>query len=359
MKYLEKNYILFCCICLLITCKNNQQDGKNPDAIETYTVTPDHAELLSSDLEPLETPESSVRKSVNIAIGYGGIVVSWENPTKAEIGVRLMVKDDGRMIEKEMYFSSKALEKRAFRGFESVETSFALTFEDKWGNISDTVYFTGTPILEVEVPKPWSDLRAMIPYDNTSELSGYQFYKTWDNVVAMNNRYLSDNGSMGSSVTFDLRQVVKLSRMILWPRILGQFDAIEEIYGQVQMLEFEMWGIKKLDPSRLPPTGNKSYWLHPFSVAQTGQTLPAHTFMNDWVYLGRHQVERLDLMGASLEDIAVQGRAGFHFEISNACGPVRIIRLFPIATMDGTPPPMNYWQIAELSFFGDNTVPQD
>jgi hypothetical protein len=136
-----------------------------------------------------------------------------------------------------------------------------------------------------------------------------------------------------------------------------------------------MWGTKEV-PSNLPLT-NRPYWLHPFSAAQTGQASPwrhpfsaltpeevqalPDCFAKDWVYLGHHKVERLDLASppASLDDISAQGKAGFQFEIPIEAGPVRMIRLFPIAIMDGSPPPMNYWQVAEITLFGDNTIPQE
>jgi hypothetical protein len=134
-----------------------------------------------------------------------------------------------------------------------------------------------------------------------------------------------------------------------------------------------MWGTKTLDMSLL--TGHDDYWLHPFSAEQNFKPSPwtgnfsdltpeqiqaiTNNFAKDWVYLGRYSVERLDLKGESGENILAQGLAGHQFEISVDWEPVRYIRFFPLATLGGSPPPWNYWHIGELSFFGDNTVPQE
>ena len=419
MKSLVKFFILIGCICWLDACKDDKQDGKKPAPIVEYEVTPIHggatisytipsdpeilyvmaeyvrngerftelssvnknrvtiegfdttdpvsatlytvsrngeikSDPLSVSFEPLESLVRLIYKSTDVIATFGGIRVSWENINKTELTVRLMTIEDEEIVDKEVYFSSLASEKHAFRGFEDVETTFILTYEDKWGNISDPVLFIGTPLFETEIPKPWSDIRALIPYDNVTDYgANYAFDRIWDGSPSISNRYLSGYGSKGSSLTFDLRQVVKLSLMIMWPVDLPGYPAADAVYGQVHILDFEMWGAKSIDQSKL---SDRSYWLHPFSAAQEGLILPEHTFMDDWVYLGRHKVERLDLQGASAEDIRAQGAAGHSFDIPLECEPVRYIRLFPIATIDGSPPPNNYWQIGEISFFGDNTV---
>jgi hypothetical protein len=290
-------------------------------------------------------------KSTEIIPTFGGVVVVWKNTTRTDLSVFLMVDSLGTLVEKGMVFSSLASVRRTFRGFDNVETTFAVRYEDKWGNVSDTFYFTGTPLFEIEIPKPWIDIRALIPYDNTSVNSAtYAFEKIWSGIIG-NNRYLSAMGSAGSSVTFDFGQLAKLSRMAIWPYPDRNRPAADAIYQQVNVLEFEMWGTA-LSPSELP-VADRPYWLHPFSSAQQGQKLPDHTFMDDWEYLGRHAVTRLDLLGATDDEIFAQGEAGHQFDISDLCGPVRIIRFFPIATFGGSPPPNNYWQICELGFWGE------
>jgi len=416
--------LICCNICFLGACKENQQDGKKPEPIEKYSVTLTHGgaiityiipkdpdilyvlaeyerngkpfterssafinslsiegfdtkesvnanlftvnrnEIKSDPLKivftPLESPVSLAGKSAEVVPAFGGIMVSWENNGKSVLALRVMVDEDGKKVEKAIHFSEMASAKYTFRGFESVETSFALTFEDRWGNISDTVFYIGVPLPEVLIPKPYEDLRRLIPYDNITDLSAtYAFSKLFDNIIGVSSRYLSVSGSTGSSMTFDFGQVVKLSRWAMWPGAGGQGTRPggEDVYGEVNVHEVEMWGTA-LAPIQLP-VSNTSYWLHPYSANQNSLELPERTFMDDWVYLGRYAIERLDLMGASEAEIAQKGGEGHHFDIPFECGPVRIIRFFPLCTREGCPPPNNYWQMGELSFWGDTTISQD
>lgn len=332
----------------------------NPVNATLYTVSRDHeikSDPVTIQFTPLESPLVVTVNSIEIVPGFGGIVATWENVTQTELGVRLMVDSMGTMIEKELYFTSLASEKHSFRGFENVETSFVLSFEDKWGNISEPVRFKGTPLFETEVDKPWVDLRRMIPYDNiTEEGAAYAFSKVWDKALTNSNSYLNVSGSSGNSMTFDLGVKTKLSRMIFWMTQYNGYTA-DVVWGTCNITEFEMWGTTELDYDKL---SDLPYWLHPFSAAETSQPLPDHTFMDDWVYLGRYSIPRLDFLGVSIADQQQAVSAGFEFEIPLECAPVRIIRFYPLTTANGgSPPARNNWWIAEMSFFGDTTIPQD
>lgn len=352
------------------------------ESVSTKLYTVNYHETKSDpktvQFEPLESPVNLVRQSTEIIESFGGVRVKFNNPSKTQLGVRLMVDSLGKRLEKGLFYSSMASVMHFFRGFKSVETKFLLTYEDRWGNISDTIRFTGTPIFETDVPKPWDDLRSLIPYDNTTSVNWGPFSGLCDGIIPEGNRdgkvYLSLGGSQGSSFTVDLKKVTKLSRMAMWPYIFLEESPAYVIYHEVHIMEFEMWGIKDLDRSKLPPA-DKSYWLHPYSAEQNNLTPPwegsfadltpaeiqalPDCFAKDWVYLGRYSVERLDLMGASDEDILARGRYGHHFDIPMECDAVRYIRFYPLCTADACPPLTNYWQIAELSFWGDTTVPQD
>ena len=96
---------------------------------------------LIVEFEPLESPIDIAASSLEMQPMFGGIMATWENPLMTEFGVRLLVPDSlntDELVTREIYFSTLENEKRAFRGFASEETTFGISFEDKWGNISDT-----------------------------------------------------------------------------------------------------------------------------------------------------------------------------------------------------------------------------
>ena len=329
----------------------------NPVSAILYTVSRDSetkSDPTTVSFVPLESLISLASKSFSYMPDFGGVRVSWENIARTELSVHLMIDSLGEWIEKDVYYSSRASDNHPFRGFEAIETSFALTFGDKWGNISEPIYFTETPLVEIEIPKPWTDMREWMPYDNQTNLNDNLIMaKIWDGgpIDDLNCRWLTVNGSQGSSFTFDLGVTAKLSRVMMWPSMAPQYVNSVNVYGQVHIFEFEMWGTTEFPSTS--QLADLSYWLHPFSALANNLTLPAHTFMDDWTYLGLHAIERIDQQGASEDDIGRLGRAGHSFEIAGECGPVRYIRFFPRTTASGgPPPPNNYWQISELSFFG-------
>lgn len=311
------------------------------------------SEPLHIEFTPLESPISLAYKSIDFATAFGGINVLWKNITQTTLGLRLMVKKEGKLETEEMYYSQLPTELRAFRGYKDTLTLFAISLEDKWGNVSDTIYYETTPFYETEIAKPFVDMRAVIPYDNKTSLYGetYNLDKMWNGIIGpSNDGFITEAGDYGTSFTFDLKKVVKLSRMIMWPRMVP--DKVHT-FASHNPLEFEMWGTTKLDPQKL---AIPDYWLDDFSAPE-GTVIPEHTFKDDWTYIGWFEPERIDLQGASRSEILQRGYDGHHFDISIDVAPVRYIRVFIRRTAFGSPPYQLI--VGEWSFFGDDTVPQE
>jgi hypothetical protein len=310
------------------------------------------SEPLKINFNPLTPPIQVAYESLDIMTAFGGILATWINISQTEFGVRLMTEVDGELETSEVYFTTIPEERHYFRGFPDVLTTFAISFEDKWGNISDTVRYTTTPYFEKEIEKPFLDYRLHIPYDNISLYSTrFPIENMWDGIVGfVNNGYMVQSGEPGLSFTFDLRKVAKLSRMIVWPRL--QIDQWWTVYRNANIMSFEMWGIDKIDPATL---ANRDYWLDDVS-APPGKVVPEYTFKDDWTYLGLHNIERLDKLGASSSDIRQRGIDGHMLDIPIEADPVRYIRIFVRENTDGSPPPNNFYSIGEISFFGDDRI---
>jgi hypothetical protein len=259
-----------------------------------------------------------------------------------------------------MNFSTQEKARMPFRGqggYPSVETTFALSFEDKWGNVSDTIPYTTVPFFEIAIPKPYVDYRTNIPFDNISNYStsAYPFSAIYNGVVNTNNGgWLTSPGNSGLSITIDMKQVVKLSR------ILHHAYHRNTPYAQVNVVEWEIWGTDKIDFSKI---ADRKYWLDSLSLV-TGhilnedptQILPDRTFKDDWQYFGIHTVPRYTDVNAQAE----LSTNGAEFEMPIEAVPVRYIRFFVRKQTSFVPPPANnYFSIGELTFFGDNTVPQE
>lgn len=320
---------------------------------------------LQIEFTPLESVISIAMRTMNIETTFGGIIVSWENPLSTELGIRLMVKDSLEKMEtSEMYYSEMTKEKHSFRGFENKEITFGISVEDKWGNISDTLTYSTTPFIEVLIPKPYSDARRFIPYDNTTNLPpnppySYYFSSLWDNITnTFQNGFLTNPGGSGRSFTIDLQCVAKLSRLHVW----GYSDYI---YGQVGITGFDLYGTDRLDEEKLQ---DKSYWLDETIVRDGGisgvsrdTAIPKPSFEDDWEFLGSFYFpDELQNVSYGSPEFTAYTVAGLEFDIDQKAKPVRYVR-FMVRRIDfhDNIPSNNYFSLGEVSFYGDNTVSQD
>jgi len=332
-------------------------DTQNPVKVTLYKVNQDEqrSEPVKIEFQPLESLVSIAKNSLKFVTGFGGIIASWDNPNETELGVHLMVKDStNQLVSTERYYSALKNDAHAFRGFEAKETTFAIAFEDKWGNISDTVRFTTLPFFERMIPKPYADYRTSIPYDNISNLSNRNTSTLWDNIVnTASHGWLTAPGNSGLSMTIDMKRVTKLSRIV----IHGYHK--DSPYGQANITSFEAWGINKIDMSKLP---DKPYWLDEPSVRNGAiltvpptTQLPARTFKDDWQYLGFNSIP----VYTAPEAIKAQSANGTEYTMPIDALPVRYIRIFVRGiTLISPPPANNYWSMGEITFYGDDTVPQ-
>lgn len=310
------------------------------------------SEPLEVEFEPLESLIDIAYNSWSMEPTFGGIIGMWQNPEETELGVRLMVDSLGILETKDMYYTSVKNERHAFRPYESVETNFGISFEDKWGNVSDTIKFTARPLFEVMIPKPYADFRENIPWDNTSNYnpSYYPFKMLWDGIVNTGfNGWQSAPGSSGLSITIDLQRVVKLSRIVRHPY------HINCLYTQANVSDFEAWGIDEIDYAK---QDDKPYWLDSLSVrwgaihgVDPMTELPNRTFKDDWTYLGRNTTP----LGLSTADANALAASGVESEVPIDARPVRYVRIFVRAINAGVSPPPedNYFRIGELTFYGD------
>ncbi len=241
---------------------------------------------VSIEFEPLESIVSMAQKTFELMPGFGGIIANWDNPLMSELGVSVLVEDstdNAKLILKDVYYSAMEKDAHSFRGFPAKETAFAFYIEDKWGNISDTIRYITTPFFETMIPKPYADFRASVPYDNATDYDATRvFPKLWDNIVNTSaHGWLTKPSNSGLSITFDMKQVAKLSRIVI------HNYHINSMWGQANASQWEVWGIAKFDNTKM---ADKPYWLDEFSVrigalekagVMPTTVLPERTFKDD------------------------------------------------------------------------------
>ncbi|MFA6702970.1 MAG: DUF5126 domain-containing protein, partial [Dysgonamonadaceae bacterium] len=221
------------------------------------------SELYDGSFVPLEPPYQTISKTITMEPDFGGVVIRWNNETNAMIGAFLLAKgDDGEWIENDLVFSTITEEKRSIRGYNTDERTFGVVLLDRFGNTSDTVVMSATPLYEKELDKNNFGNGHLLG-DNYTSHTNRPIENLWDGKISVIWHTVPTAGfTPPQTFTIDLGVEAKLSRLMLWNR-QGEY-----IFSQHNVHLFEVWGAKELSRDR-----NNSYWL-------------GNEWKDEWVLLG-------------------------------------------------------------------------
>jgi len=102
-------------------------------------------------INPLTIPVEVIRNSLDVSETFNGILVKWQNPNKADIGVSLYVPDSLGFMKFDYTHFSRGSGHYAFRGYENKERKFRIVIRDRWGNTATPLDTLLTPIFEEDV----------------------------------------------------------------------------------------------------------------------------------------------------------------------------------------------------------------
>ncbi|MDN5211355.1 DUF4959 domain-containing protein [Fulvivirgaceae bacterium BMA12] len=129
------------------------------------------SEPVSVSFTPLKAPVNAAAASLQIRPDFGGAKYSFENPTGAALDLFAFTrqKDETSGESSLVLLSAKGfIDKQptpfSERGFDANEREFIGLFRDRWGNFSDSVKITLTPLFEEEIPKSGHS-RYNLPHD--------------------------------------------------------------------------------------------------------------------------------------------------------------------------------------------------
>lgn len=215
----------------------------------------DRAENYSSPVKvnilPDEAPINTIFSSLSLSSDFGGVVVSWENPSESPIAIFLSREEEnGERIEIDAYYTKAKQGKFAVRGLEAKQTKFCLQLRDKWQNYSD--YYTQSiqPIFEEELDyekfKPM-ELKYSGNVSSTSSLSDL-----WTRDLKASERpnleRMSTTIPWNASFTIG-DTAAKLSRIVIW-QYGWTFNGYGQFYSGGNARTYEFYGSN--DPT---PTG--------------------------------------------------------------------------------------------------------
>lgn len=298
-----------------------------PYDIELYAVNRSEVESapVKVVVNPLENPIWDVYRSLETIAAFGGIRVSGENEFQKDVTIMVMTDSLGVWVPSvdNIYTSSKQFS-RTIRGLDTIPQSFAVAVRDKYMNFTDTLVTKLTPLYEVALPK--SQYNALVlPTDALQEYSSTGLNKMWDddNFHWPNISLTKTGVTTPQWVTFDVGQLAKLSRIVIWD-YPEYTNSGRMYYFAGNLRDFEIWG------SDNPPTDGS--W-------------------NNWTKLGTFQsVKPSGLPAGQQSDEDYQmANSGLSYDLDISASKMRYIRIKSNRNWQGS----TFMSIAELQVYGD------
>jgi hypothetical protein len=224
-----------------------------PQEAQLYSVGVNEklSEPVPVPINPLLPPVQAVK--FDLEEGFGGVVASLdENYSAANLSLVLLMDtlyssgEKRQWMQLQAFHTESVARKFSRRGLDPKAMDFALYIRDRWGNTSDTIYRTLTPLEEVKLPKD-KFRNAALPTDyylSAETATSYPLENTWSgDEFPGESIYASQFAApMPSWVTIELGYKVSISRIQKWPR------PNYELYSGSAPRTFELWGSTNPNP---------------------------------------------------------------------------------------------------------------
>ncbi len=310
---------------------------------------------LSATIKPMTPPVEIIRNSLVAHETFGGVFVSWENSSQADIGVSLYVEDTlGYMNLDYTYFTRESKGNYSFRGYANKQRKFRVQIRDRWNNSSSPLDTLLTPLFEENIVARnaggallwqrygYADKTAVYRGDFPGQFSNCEFSRMFDGSIHVNTGYFHPGliatfnlgvftGQTGQStiepkplgITIDMVREVKLSRFKIRFRDGANLNQNDPLHLAVWATNEKPKGPEDFGFDRM---ASLAYWTPWDAVAGTD------AWKNDWQHVAEVQI--VPPSGATepyqwtAEDFA-WAKAGIDFEfdptLSNT--PFRYLRI--------------------------------
>lgn len=297
-------------------------------AVAVYAVdrSGNKSEVVHVNVNPLTAPVNQVIDSMTYDANFGGIVVQFKNPSQANLVIGILTKDStGAWTEYDRDYTSQAQGPYIVNGLPAVSTTFGVYAKDRWGNYSDTLVKTLTPLFETELDKA-KFKQYPLPDDCPNIWEGtHNDGQLWDENSIVSYGWSGVTSTpFPKTITFYLGTKALISRLATW----GVHDGRE--YSASNVKDFEIWGSNN-------PSSSGEY-------------------DDSWILLGSFTVQKpsgLPLGQLSDEDKATAAGPGDQFIMPPGAPPVSYIR-FKIISTFSTPAnsPSGAAWLMELTLWG-------
>jgi hypothetical protein len=218
------------------------QVGQYPVEIRAVDIGDNESEPVTVEISPLEAPIHAILESIEGLEDFGGINISYLNPTRAEVSLNMSVQNsEGELEFKESFYTSQANSSYSFRGYDPEPTIFVIYVEDRWGNQTISRSFEVTPLEDIFLEKVYWSVQSM-PGDESFSEYGFSANQIWDG--SWSSQWNCGHTSflpLPHQFTLDLGQTAKLNRFKLYQR------GGSELYKHGNPKRFKIYGRENLN----------------------------------------------------------------------------------------------------------------
>lgn len=273
-----------------------------------------------------------VAQTLAMTPDFAGVRVAGTNRLQQNVRVVFLYNDPyfKKYTIRQQIFSNFREINFASRGFDTLPKPVAVYTTDQWGNHSDTMYKTISPLYEITLDKS-RFFEYHLGSDSPTDQYGWLTPYMWDGNTGSgwhtNQRvpYV-----LPPTTSFGLGVSAKLSRFKLWPR-----DGY--LWGHGNPKTFTLWGSNAEQPGDFKP---------PMTAAEG-------TVIGDWVNIGNYRYPDPpsgNPPSAATDADRVWANQGTEFNVSFAAPKVRFMRVVVPENWGGD---NTFAHIMELTFYGD------
>ena len=295
-----------------------------------------YSEPVKVKVNPETPPYQLVAETLKCVQSFGGVNVSYENPTKADLSVSVeKLEADGTWSEVNTHYSSVDKVTFSARGQESVPSTFRVAVSNHWGDVAYSPEYDITPLYETLCKK--SLFKGLVLGGDIWSIASWGGASNYNSIeCAFDGSYsrsapifqTSSTGTVPLSWSIDLGREYVLSRY--------KFYACQG-FKAGHPKTFEIYGAKELNPDSSVPL-----------VDAFGNVDPYFTL------LGRFESVRPSgiAVSASVESVTAEDQLllqnGEEFEFPLGMEPVRYVRIRVTSTWDL----VQYIEVPEIDLFG-------
>jgi len=197
--------------------------GEYPVTLKAIDKSKNESEEVAITVSPLTPPVEFVYQSLKIVDSFGGVSITWENPTQDNIILEVFKKDGDDWVSLENFYSSVKNGTAKIRGLDPEPITLGYRIRDRWDNYSLMLEQENTPLYEEQLDKSLFNEIERLPGD-CEAMSGLPVRYIWQGDNAndcFHSVTSSDNPAIGRCITFDMGQLAKISRFKMWQRRSG------------------------------------------------------------------------------------------------------------------------------------------